>query len=533
MPLATRLLPNFYRDSVSLMQLSSALGKLAGVEQVSVIMASPANLGLLRDAGLLKQDLDASPNDLLVAVQAKSAAALAAAIAAAERSLREEPRAASGDGAPAQMAPRSLEMAIAQTPTSTANPNLALISTPGDYAAAEAMKALRLGMNVMLFSDNVGLEDEIALKKLAREQGLLVMGPDCGTAIINGVPLAFANVVRRGSIGCIGASGTGLQQVTCLVDRLGLGISQAVGTGGHDLHASVGGITMLAAIEALGRDPQTRVIVLISKPPAPEVSKRVLAAAAKVGKPVVVNFVGADPGSITGRNLHAVKTLEDAAHAAVALAKGRKPAVRRAAGKVPAFRLAAGQRYVRGLYSGGTFCYEASMLLGEMLGDVRSNAPLRASDAIRDPWRSEGHTLIDLGDDVFTRGRPHPMIDHRLRNERILKEADDGEVAVILLDVVLGYGSHADPAAEMAPAIEAARSRAARKKRRIAFVGFVCGTSNDPQDLARQESALLKAGMLLAPSNAQAVMLAAKIAAGSGARGRTTGPGRRSLGGAK
>ena len=359
------------------------------------------------------------------------------------------------------------------------------------------------------------------------------MGPDCGTAIINGVPLAFANVVRRGSIGCIGASGTGLQQVTCLVDRLGLGISQAVGTGGHDLHASVGGITMLAAIEALGRDPQTRVIVLISKPPAPEVSKRVLAAAAKVGKPVVVNFVGADPGSITGRNLHAVKTLEDAAHAAVALAKGRKPAARRAAGKVPAFRLAAGQRYVRGLYSGGTFCYEASMLLGEMLGDVRSNAPLRASDAIRDPWRSEGHTLIDLGDDVFTRGRPHPMIDHRLRNERILKEADDGEVAVILLDVVLGYGSHADPAAEMAPAIEAARSRAARKKRRIAFVGFVCGTSNDPQDLARQESALLKAGMLLAPSNAQAVMLAAKIAAGSGARGRTAGPGRRSLGGAK
>lgn len=508
MPHGTRLLPNFYRDSVSLMLLSSALGKLPGVEQVSVIMASPANLGLLRDAGLLKEKLEAGPNDLLVAVQAKGAAALAGAIAEAERMLREEPRAPSGNGAPAPLVPRSIEMALGGQPAT----NLALISTPGDYAAAEAMKALRLGLNVMLFSDNVSVADEVALKTLARERGLLVMGPDCGTAIINGVPLAFANVVRRGVIGCVGASGTGLQQVTCLVDRLGQGISQAIGTGGHDLHASVGGITMLAGIEALGRDPQTKVIVLISKPPSPEVAKRVLAAASRVGKPVVVNFVGADPQSIAGRNLHAVKTLEDAAGAAVALAKGRKPAARRASGKAAAFRLARGQQYVRGLYSGGTFCYEASLLLGEALGGVRSNAPVHACDAIEDPWRSRGHTVIDLGDDVFTRGRPHPMIDHRLRNERILKESADPEVAVILLDVVLGYGAHADPAAQMVPVIEAARARAAKKKRRVAFVGFVCGTPADPQGLARQEDALLKAGMLLAPSNAAAVRLAAAIA---------------------
>jgi len=513
MPHATRLLPNFYRDSVSLMQLSSTLAKLPGVEQVSVIMASPANLALLRDAGLLKENLAASPNDLLVAVQAKSAAAAAAAVAEAERALREEPRPASGDGAPGPMAPRSLEMALVRDPAA----NLALISTPGDYAAAEAMKALRLGMNVMLFSDNVSVEDEVALKTFARQQGLLVMGPDCGTAIINGVPLAFANVVRRGGIGCVGASGTGLQQVTCLVDRMGLGISQAIGTGGHDLHASVGGITMLAGIEALGRDPQTKVIVLISKPPSPEVAKRVLVAASKTGKPVVVNFVGADPKSITGRNLHPVRTLEDAARAAVALAKGRRPVSRRAAGKPPAFRLAAGQRYVRGLYSGGTFCYEATLLLGQALGSIRSNTPVRPGDAIEDPWRSREHTVIDLGDDVFTRGRPHPMIDHRLRNERILKEAADPGVAVILLDVVLGYGAHADPAAEMVPVIAAARATAAKRRRRIAFVGFVCGTAADPQGLAAQEGALSKAGMLLASSNAEAVRLAAAIA-GRGAQ---------------
>ncbi len=525
MPHATRLMPNFYRDSVSLMQLSSALGKLAGVEQVSVIMASSANLGLLRDAGLLREKLDASPNDLLVAVQAKSATALAAAIAQAGRMLHEEPRADSGDGSPAAIAPRSFEMALAAAPAA----NLALISTPGDYAAAEAMKALRLGLNVMLFSDNVSVEDEIALKTLARERGLLVMGPDCGTAIVNGVPLAFANVVRRGSIGCVGASGTGLQQVTCLVDRMGLGISQAIGTGGHDLHASVGGITMLAGIAALGRDPQTKVIVLISKPPSPEVAKRVLAAASKVGKPVVVNFVGADPKSIAGRNLHPVKTLEDAARAAVALAKGNKPPVRRVAGKAPAFRLAAGQRYVRGLYSGGTFCYEASLLLSEALGDVRSNTPVRPANAIEDPWQSSGHTVVDLGDDVFTRGRPHPMIDHRLRNERILKEAADPQVAVILLDVVLGYGAHVDPAAEMVPVIVAARSRAAKKRQRVAFVGFVCGTSADPQDLARQEREFAKAGMLLASSNAQAVRFAAAIAA----RGRAAPRGRPATRGAR
>ena len=508
MPHATKVLPNFYRDSVSLMQLSSALGKQPGVEQVSVIMASPANLGLLREAGLLKEDLTASPNDLLVAVQARTTTALTAAMARAEQLLREEPRAPSGQGAPAALKPRSIEMALSQEPLT----NLALISTPGDYAAAEAMKALRLGLNVMLFSDNVSVADEVALKTLAQDRGLLVMGPDCGTAIINGVPLAFANVVRRGEIGCVGASGTGLQQVTCLVDRLGLGISQAIGTGGHDMHVSVGGITMLAGIGALGRDPHTKVIVLISKPPSPEVAKRVLEAASKVGKPVVVNFVGADPKSITGRNLHPVKTLEDAARTAVALAKGRKAATRRVLVKAPAFRLAAGQRYVRGLYSGGTFCYEASLLLGEALGGVRSNAPVNASDSIEDPWRSRGHTVIDLGDDVFTRGRPHPMIDHRLRNERILKEAADPEVAVILMDVVLGYGAHADPAAEMAPVIQAARARALKKKRRIAFVGFVCGTGADPQGLAAQEQALAKAGMMLASSNAEAAQLAAAIA---------------------
>jgi len=407
--------------------------------------------------------------------------------------------------------PRSIEMALAAEPAAS----LALISTPGEYAAAEAEKALRSGLDVMLFSDNVSLEDEVALKNLARASGRIVMGPDCGTAIIHGVPLAFANVVRRGPIGCVAASGTGLQQVTCLVDRLGLGISQAIGTGSHDLHQAVGGITMLAGIRALGGDPSTKVIVLISKPPAPAVARTVLRAASRAGKPVVVNFVGAAPDSIRGANLYPVVTLEEAAQAAVALARGRKPAPQRAPRlRVKRPRFAATQRYVRGLFSGGTFCYEASLLLGERLGRVWSNAPLRAEDRLDDVWKSREHTLVDLGDDEFTRGRPHPMIDHRLRNERMVKEAADPQTAVILFDVVLGHGAHADPAAAMAPAIQAARKRASAGRRVIAFVGSVCGTPADPQDLRRQEAALRAAGVTLAPSNAAAVRLAAKLVAG-------------------
>ncbi len=503
---AERVFRNLYRDSVSLMQLSAKIGARAGVRQASAVMATAGNLDLLRAAGLVAAAVAPAPNDLLVALEGEDEAALSDALAAAEAELTRAP--APRTGGPRRLPPKSLEMALAAAPGA----NLALISTPGDYAAAEAMKALRLGLNVMLFSDNVAVDDEIRLKRYAREQDLMVMGPDCGTAILNGVPLGFANVVRRGAIGAVAASGTGLQQVTCLIDRWGQGISQAIGTGGHDLSAKVGGITMLQGLDALAADPGTRVVVLISKPPDPEIATRVLAAAEAAGKPIVVNFLGADPSTVRRPNVHPVRTLEDAASLAVALAGGRRPEPASAAAEIPP--LAPGQRYVRGLYSGGTFCYEALLLLSEALGRVASNTPLEPGSALTDVWRSEGHTAIDLGDDVFTRGRPHPMIDQTLRIERLQKEAADPEVAVILLDVVLGHGAHPDPAAELGPAIRSARAAAKRAGREVAFVGSVCGTAADPQDLGRQEAALREAGVVLAESNAQAVRLAARIAAG-------------------
>lgn len=507
MSAAIAVIRNLYRDSVALMQLSSQLAQMPGLAQASAIMASPANLALLREAGLIDGAVEAGPNDLLIALKGDDEAGVEAALAAAHAALERKGGGAAGAG-PRQEPPRSLEMGLEFMPAA----DLALISVPGDYAAAEAEKALRLGLNVLMFSDNVPVAEEVALKQLARDRGLMVMGPDCGTAIIGGVPLGFANVVRRGDIGLVAASGTGLQQVTCLIDRLGQGVSQAIGTGGHDLSAAVGGITMLQGIDALAADPATRVIVLISKPPAPAVAAKVLAAARVARKPVVVNFLGADPASLAGANLHPVKTLEEAALAAAALAAGAAPpSLRTVVEELPP--LSPGQRYVRGLYSGGTFCYEASLLLSEQCSPVFSNTPVGSAQALPDAWSSRAHTLVDLGDDLFTRGRPHPMIDHRLRNERLLKEADDPEVAVILLDIVLGYGAHADPAAVIAPVVAEARSRADMAGRNLAVVGFVCGTEGDPQGLAGQEAALHAAGMILAPNNAQAVRLAARIAA--------------------
>jgi succinyl-CoA synthetase alpha subunit len=489
MPTLHEVIPREYRDSVALMQLSAALAKLPGIQQASAVMGTENNLGLLRQAGLEIGKISVGPNDLLIVVQGEESA-LRAAIDEAK-------------------APRSIAMALAED----AQANLAMISTPGEYATAEALKALHLGLNVMLFSNNVSVPDEAMLKRVARDKDLIVMGPDCGTAIINGIPLAFANVVKRGPIGAVGASGTGLQEVTVLVDRLGGGISQAIGTGGHDLSNEVGGISMLTGLKYLTDDPATKVIVLISKPPSKQIADAILGKARNSGKPVVVIFLGADHQALTGGNIVGTRTLEDAARAALALAQGGKAiGASEDTAVIPdgVPRLASGQKYVRGLFSGGTFCFQATMLLQEAI-DIHSNSPVGKSISLKDMWKSEGHTVVDLGDDVFTRGRPHPMIDYRLRTERIVHEAGDPETAVLLLDVVLGYGSNANPAAELVPALKAARAVAEKNGRAFVCIGHICGTEGDPQGLAAQTEALRAAGMIVTDSNAQAVRLAREI----------------------
>lgn len=517
MATAQRMIKNLYRDSVSLMQFSEKLRALDGIKQASAVMATENNISLLVEAGLLASAIPPTPNDLLIVVDGRDESSIGVALDQAEAMLKQK-SVESGEGGARRVSPRSIEMGL----ESMSIANFVLISTPGEYAAAEARKALQLGLHVMMFSDNVSLEEEIPLKQYAREHNLLVMGPDCGTAIINGIPLGFANVVRRGDIGVVAASGTGLQQVTSLIDRFGGGITQAIGTGGHDLKSEVGGITMLQGIEALTADSKTKVLLLVSKPPSPDVMKKVLEKAELSGKPVVVIFIGADPASVTRGKIIGVKTLEDAAVAAVNLSKG-KP-VRKFSNSLPAKyatttkscarKLKKTQKYVRALFSGGTFCYENLLLMNEELGPIYSNIPLKKEHKLKDVWKSQEHTSIDLGDDLFTQGRPHPMIDFRLRNERIIQEAKDPSTAVILLDVVLGHGSNMDPAGELVPAILEAQKIAAKAKRKILFIGFVCGTDSDPQNLVLQEKMLREAGMILTESNAQAARLAAAIVNG-------------------
>ena len=485
-----------YRDSVELMRVAAALEQRPGVARAALLMGTPANRGLLSQAGLLVGDAEAArPNDLVVVIQAVDEASTQTALGEAERLLADHATAPSGSAGEAL--PHTISDALVTAPTA----NLAIISTPGAYAAAEALKALKRGLHVFLFSDNVPIDEEIELKRLARKKGLLVMGPDCGTAILDGVPVGFANAVRRGHIGLVGASGTGLQQVSCLIDREGEGVSQVIGVGGHDLDERVGGLMMLAGIERLAGDEGTSVIVLVSKPPSDEVARHVLEVARASGKPVVVNFLGGHVESIRQAGAVVVAaTLEEAARFAVALArKAPLPAlagvdaklVERARARIG--RFSTEQRCVRGLYSGGTLCQEAAMILEQSSG------------------RSAGHSLIDLGDDEFTVGRPHPMIDFRLRNERIAAAAEDPTTAVVLFDVVLGYGAHPDPARALVPVIMHARERAKRLGRALGFIASVCGTASDPQDLAGQEEALEKNGVTLAPSNAQAARLAALL----------------------
>jgi len=501
-----------YFDSVFLMQLSKGLKTSEGVIDAVVAMGTPMNLELLRGMGYSETELEgATPNDLVTAVECPDAAAVEEAFARATELLARKKK----SGPAAQALPASLDAAVELLPGA----NLALISLPGIWAAREARKALNKGLHVMLFSDNVSLEDEIALKTLGREKGLLVMGPDCGTAIIDGKPLCFANVVREGPIGVVAASGTGLQEVTCLIDRFGSGISQGIGTGGRDLkNEKVGGIAMLMGIDALARDAATSVIAIVSKPPAKAVAERVVAALETAGKNAVVHFIGMDtPARRPGSRLRYAGSLEETAALAVELATGRAPKIDDQnldeIAEREAKRLAPGQRHLRGYYTGGTVADEAMILLHRLTGAVYSNNQTDPAFALPDPKVSIGHTIVDLGDDVFTVGRPHPMIDPSTRTERILAEKDDPSIAVILVDVVLGYGSHEDPGGALVPALVEAREAAKTRGGYLPVIASVIGTPGDFQGRASQVAKLEAAGCIVMSSNFRAATLAARIVA--------------------
>jgi FdrA protein len=514
MPVVGVIRRGAYVDSVALMLVQREARAAPGVEEAGCVMGTEANKALLREAGLDFPDLaTAGPDDLVLAARGVTEEAARAAIALAADALARRRQAA----APGYR-PRTVAAAVRQLPEAT----LALISVPGRFARGPAQEALDAGLHVLLFSDNVPLEDEVALKARAAARGLLCMGPDCGTAIVGGAALGFANRVRRGPIGLVGAAGTGLQEVTALIHRFGGGITHAIGTGGRDLSAAVGGVTMLQGLRALALDPATEVIVLVGKPPAPEVAAALLAAARACGKPVVVCFVGAPVEA--GGGVESATTLEDAARLAVRRASGADPGVPglRALPAQEAARLGPGQRYVRGLYAGGTLCYEALVLLRGHVGPVASNTPLRPDEQLDPPTRSRGHTVVDMGADEFTQGRLHPMLDPTLRLQRLQQEAADPETAVLLFDVVLGYGAHPDPAGTLVPVVRDLRARGPGGP--VCLVASVCGTDDDPQNAAAQRAALVDAGVLVEDSNARAARLAGLIAEARGSRGEPWSP---------
>ncbi len=478
-----------YLDSVALMRLSRTIAQMDGIEEAALMVGTPANCQIMADAGLLGPEGEAAGGgDLIIGIRASTAAAGDAAMDEARR-LLDQPTGRTGGGD--AWRPRTIRSAVAAQPGT----NLALISVPGDFAAAEARKALRRNLHVMLFSDNVSLADELSLKREGLERGLLVMGPDCGTAIINGVPLAFANKVPRGDIAIIGASGTGTQEISCLIAQGGGGVSQAIGVGGRDLKPEIGGITTMMALEALDRDPQTRHIVLVSKPPAADVAARIFDRITLSRKSFTVCFLGAADLDLPG-NTGFAPTLKSAAEHAL----GGMPICATFDATSAAKVVAPARRHVMGLFAGGTLCGEAQAVFLAAGEVVASNAPVPG--AVELEQAGGGHKLIDLGADEFTRGRPHPMIDPGVRDDALRTALADRSVGVVLVDVVIGYGAHDDPAGHLVGCLDAGG------RDRPVVVASVTGTDADPQSRALQVAKLTAAGVIVAPCNADAARVA-------------------------
>ena len=475
-----------YRDSVVLMQVSQAVASCGGVTAAIVAMATPLNIEVYERLGFdLAEVARATPNDLLVAIKGEESA-LQGAAAELERQLAPPVGEAQGFGTAPP--PRTVASALRR------GGSLALISVPGQNAFVEAMDAIQAGVSVMLFSDNISVDQEIALKDEAARHDVLVMGPDCGTAVVGGLGLGFANALRPGPVGIVAASGTGAQEVTCLLDADDVGVTAVLGVGGRDLSQAVGGRSTLAAMKLLDEHERTEFVVVLSKPPDPAVAERVRAAAGGMKTPSLVAFVGRGEEDLA------------AATARVLTALGRKSTP-------PPEWTAPYDRspragFVRGLFSGGTLCDEAMAIAADALGPIASNTPLEPDWALGADLRAPGHLMIDFGDDRLTTGRPHPMIDQTLRLERIAAEGADPACAVLLLDVVLGYGAHPDPAYELAPAITAARERARTRGRDLAVVVSLVGSRSDPQGRDATAKALAAAGASVHLSNAAAARTA-------------------------
>jgi succinyl-CoA synthetase alpha subunit len=500
---------NRYLDSVFLMAVARRIASQPGIRDASALLATEANRAVLAGMGYGAGDADfaaAGPNDLLLALEGDDAAVEAVA-AGADAWLARDAGAAPGDASSAG-GPHTIAEAVTRRPDAS----VAVISVPGVHAAREARAALRQGLHVFLFSSNVPVEDERSLKAEASERGLLVMGPDCGTAWLAGAGIGFANAVRRGPIGVVGSTGTGMQEFASLVHRSGSGISHGIGTGSRDLKDEIGGLSTLAAIDALEADAATEVVAVLSKPPGPATAARLVERLRRFPKPVVLCLLGAEAprGGVSGGVWHA-STVDEAVVLSLAAAGVEPPAflVRLDPSAPHALqaqlaRMRPEQRHVRGLFSGGTLCYQAQALFLRAGLVVDSNSPLHGMRELQASGQGRGDSLLDMGAEELVQGRPHPMIDATLRRGRLEEEGRDPSVALVLLDFILGAISSADPVGDLLPAIRGAQDAARGRGGHLCVVASVCGTEGDAQGLERQARALAEAGVLVFPSAAQA-----------------------------
>jgi len=498
---------NQYYDSVFLMSINKRLMEEKGVIQSAVLMGSQGNKQLLADIQVRSPEIDqADANDLIVAVVAETEKSAKDALDKLDQFLEKTVVSES------QTILRSMEDGLQVKP----NANLAVISVPGEFATREAKKALENNLNVFLFSSNVNADDELTLKESAQQKNFLVMGPDCGTSIIGGYGIGFANKVRRGPVGVVGPSGTGLQEFTCLIHHLGSGISHAIGTGSRDLKDEIGGLTTLAALDLLEKEPTTKVVSIVSKPAGERTLSKLIMHLEKYTKPVVACFLGLkDYPSVTKKDLHFTSTIDEATEKVMVLlgidttSKSETVDQKFVNHEIEAH--AAQQRYVRGLFAGGTFCYQAQhILLGAGI-PLYSNEPLKGASVLTKPDQSIGNTFVDMGDEYYTRGKPHPMIDGTMRSRRIAHETDDPQVAILLLDFILGFNASNDPVGEAINAILDAKQKAKIRKQHLTVIASITGTEEDAQDYAMQSKLLEDAGVVVKHSNAAAAKLCAAI----------------------
>lgn len=489
---------NTYQDSVNLMLLSSKLSSLEGINNVSIMMGTPANKDIFKSTGMYASEFEeAGPNDICIGIDTDDASRVQGLADELDISIKE--LSAKSNGSKLSVS-RTLDGALNNLPDA----NLALISLPGEYVFKEADRLLDKNINTFIFSDNVSIEDEKKLKEKAHSKGLIVMGPDCGTGIISNIPLAFANVIPKGNIGIVGASGTGIQEVTSVIGRKGGGISHAIGIGGRDLSEEIGGISAIDALKMLNEDENTDVIVFISKPPAPSVKEKVIETFKTLDKKVVALFLGEKPGKAED-NINYVWTLEEAGYQALILAKSfgsHRGNLQDVLGKLDIIKNNTNQRKIHGYYGGGTLAGEAAILLKDYF-DIHDS---------KDPegymLDFEGHEIIDFGDDKYTKGRPHPMIDPSTKIAAIEKLIGKEDVAIVLIDNVLGYGSHADMAGSLAPSIKKVIEDRQSKGKDILFIASICGTEEDTQVYSEQVNKLEEVGVLVLDTNAEATFTA-------------------------